>query len=82
MAALLINGQIAGRLTPIHAAVTKIDEQTNGVLDQRIKIATTPDAMRDSLVDHATDSTSSAAGLRRHGHVASRRDRRRMPEQV
>lgn len=56
VAALLINGQIAGRLTPIHAAVTKIDEQTNGVLDQRIKTATT-DAMRGFMATYATDNT-------------------------
>lgn len=56
VAALLVTGQINGRLNPIHATVSKIDEQTNGVLDQRIKTATT-DAIRGFLADYATDST-------------------------
>lgn len=56
VAALLVTGQINGRLNPIHDAVSKIDEQTNGVLDQRIKTATT-DAIREAIADYATDST-------------------------
>lgn len=56
VAALLVTGQIAARLDPIHATVSKIDEQTNGVLDQRIKTAAT-DAMRGFLADYATAGT-------------------------
>lgn len=44
VAALLVTGQITDRLNPIHDAVSKIDEQTNGVLDQRIKTATDEEA--------------------------------------
>lgn len=42
VAALLVTGQITDRLNPIHDAVSKIDEQTNGVLGCQAA----PDAQR------------------------------------
>lgn len=48
VAGLLINA----RLSPIAAKVTKIDEQTNGVLDERITAG-----VRAGLAEHFSDAT-------------------------
>lgn len=45
--ALLVSGSVGARLDPVAARVAKIDEQTNGILDQRIA-----EGVRAALLAH------------------------------